>query len=258
MKVLFLGGTSYLGKEIIKRLESLGGFDITVVYRDTPLTSIGPQDIIFNLVVDYGKGNKPLSEVMAANVLYPLNALEKIQFKTVINFSTGLDKKVSHYSYTKKVLEETLSYLGEGRFQVINLQLQHFFGPRAPQYNFVTFLIDKMLKGEELLLTDCQQKRDFIFIEDLLDAIEIVVSNLNQIGSNEIIEIGSGITIKLQDFVEDLKSLSKSNSNIVYGAVSKRAQEPDCLSANVEKIQKLGWKAKHSIHEGVLKTILEF
>jgi hypothetical protein len=104
--VLFLGGTSYLGKEIIKRLKSIGGFEITIIYRDTSLIEIAPQDIVFNLVVDYGKNSESISEVMAVNVNYPLQKLEKIQFKSVINFSTALEKNVSNYSLSKRILEE--------------------------------------------------------------------------------------------------------------------------------------------------------
>lgn len=256
MKLLFLGGTSYLGKEIIKRLENQGGHEITIVYRDTPLTGIEEQDIVFNLVVDYGKGNKSLTEVMAANVSYPINALEKLQFKTVINFSTALDKDLSHYSFSKKTLEEALAYLGQQKsWQVINLQLQHFFGPGAPEHNFVSFLINKMKSGEEIPLTDCQQKRDFIFTPDLLDAIDVIIRALPRLGDYESIELGSGTAMKLQDFVELIKDFTKSSSTLKFGVVPKRLNEPFELVANTSKIKGLGWKQATSIEEALKQTI---
>lgn len=255
MKVLFLGGTSYLGKEIIKRLEARGGYEITIVYRDIPLVRIEPQDIVFNLVVDYGKNNKSLDEVMSANVDYPLEKLKHIQFKTVINFSTALEKEVSHYAYSKKVLEEKLFELDQ---QVLNLRLQHFYGPGAPEHNFVTYLVTKMLKGEDLSLTDCQQKRDFIYLDDLLDAVLLILEKRDQLELKETIEIGSGVALKLQDFVEEIKHLTQSQSQILYGAVARRLNEPAELKANISKLQSLGWGPKVSVLQGLMETINRF
>jgi CDP-paratose synthetase len=255
MKVLFLGGTSYLGKEIIKRLEDLGGYEITVIRRDTPIVDIEQQDIVFNLVVDYGKNDKPLAEVMAVNVDYPLEKLKQIKFKTVINFSTALGKEVSHYAYSKKVLEEKLFAL-DG--QVINLRLQHFYGPGTPEQNFVTYLVTKMLKGEDVPLTDCQQKRDFVYLEDLLNAVQLIVEKRDQLGLKETLEIGSGVAVKLQDFVEEIKRLSKSKSQLLFGTVLRRANEPEELKADITKLKALGWEPRVSVTQGLGETVKYF
>ena len=274
MKIFFLGGTSYLGREIIKRLEISGDHEISVLVRslvsaeklkgmkvrclfENDLDQLPVQDVVFNLVVDYGK-NKSLFDVMEANVQFPLHVLEMINFKTIINFSTALEKNVSHYSFSKKVLEESLSHLQmENNWQVVNLHLQHFFGPGAPDHNFVTFLIDKLLNNEDLALTDCQQKRDFIFAPDLLDAIEIILEKLSSLDSNLNLELGSGIALKLQDFVEKIKHLAGSRSSINYGAVPRRPNEPAELKANVEFIERLGWTMKNSLEDALKVTIAD-
>lgn len=269
MKILFLGGTSYLGKEIIKRLKSNPEMEISAFVRNdklnnlnvktfTSVEKIPPQDVVMNLVVDYGKG-KELPEVMSVNVDFPFYILEKINFKTVINFSTGLDKSVSHYAFSKRTLEEKLDQLGnEEKLQVINLRLQHFYGPGAPAHNFVTFLITKMLANEELLLSDCQQRRDFIFTNDLLDAVEILIRKLNSLKSAETIEIGSGESVRLQDFVENIKKITGSDSILKYGALDRRPNEPIDLVANIEKMHSLGWRPRTSVREGLSETISYF
>lgn len=259
MKVLFLGGTSYLGKELIKKLQGKGGFDITVISRGASIDNVDPQEIVFNLVVDYGKNDKPLTEVMAANVDYPLARLKGLQFKTVINFSTALDKEVSHYAHSKRNLEEKLFELAEqSECQVLNLRLQHFYGPGTPNHNFVTYLITKMLKGEEVPLTDCQQKRDFIFLDDLLGAILVIIEKRSQLKKKETIEVGSGSSIKLQSFVEEIKMISHSKSELLFGAVSKRANEPEVLEANISKLKALGWEPKTSTKQGLVETVKYF
>jgi CDP-paratose synthetase len=263
MKIFFLGGTSYLGREIIKRLQGRKEFELYTFARSAEklsgltiniiqdLSTLGPMDVVMNLVVDYGKG-KELSEVMAANVNFPLSILSQIKFHTFINFSTGLSKEVSHYAFSKRTLEEKLIGLCP---QVINLRLQHFYGPEAPAHNFVTFLVTKMVAGEELPLTDCQQRRDFIFTDDVLDAMEVILRNLSQLSVNEVIELGSGESVRLQDFVEAIKRVSSSSSVLKFGAIERRANEPVDLVANIEKIKKLGWRPKTSLQEGISQTV---
>ena len=270
MKILFLGGTSYLGRELIKRLKKQSHFKVSAFVRSpesekkikdlginiiSDLENVDDQDVVMNLIVDYGK-NKELSEIMAINVDYPLNLIKKIKTKTIINFSSALDKNVSHYAYSKKILEEQLiKNSKENQNQVINLRIQHFYGPHAPSHNFVAFLVTKMLANEELALTDCLQRRDFIYTEDLIDAVELILKNTTKLNQIENIDIGSGEAIKLLDFVETVKTQSGSKSKIIYGAVPKRPNEPMELVADITNLIKLGWKPKTSLAVGIKNTL---
>jgi CDP-paratose synthetase len=259
VKVLFLGGTSFLGEEIIKRLKALGGFEITLINRNDSLTHISEQDVVFNLVADYGKDEASLEQVMAANVDYPMSRLEKLQYKTIINFSTALNKEVSHYAFSKRKLEEKLFALSDSRkIQVMNLRIQHFYGPGLPEHNFVSYLITKMLKDEEVALTDCEHKRDFIYVDDLIDAVELLLKKKQDLDLKATIEIGSGHSMRLKEFVEDVKRISQSKSELKYGVITKRANEADKLVADISKLNSLGWIPKTSCAHGLEKTIKSF
>jgi CDP-paratose synthetase len=254
MKLLFLGGTSYLGSKIIERLERNSAHEITLIKRDTSdseIAAISEQDFVFNLVVDYGK-NKSLAEVLSVNVEYPLRITEKLKFKTIINFSTALEKNVSHYSFSKKVLEESLVFLSnQKKYNVLNLHLQHFYGKGAPPYNFITFLTNKMMKSEEIDLTDCSQKRDFIHIDDVIDAIELILIKSKQFKQVDVIDIGSGEAGKLKDIVEEIKKITGSTSKLNFGAVAKRLGEPQELIADISRLKAMGWNPKISLNEGI-------
>jgi CDP-paratose synthetase len=272
MKFFLLGGTSYLGQEIIRSLTTSGLNEISVFIRheasvskmrpyqvnlidDKSISHLAPQDVVLNLVVDYGKG-KTREEIQSINVDFPLSILKKIQFKTILNFSTGLGKDVSDYAFTKRMLEEKLSELAKLReFQLLNLRLQHFFGPRAPSHNFVTFLVTKLLANEDISLTDCQQKRDFISTTDVVSAIGFISSHLDRFKNDDIVEIGSGRSIILQDFIERIKVLANSKSHLKYGEVSRRPNEPDEVVASVEYLKELGWEPKISLENGIRETV---
>lgn len=256
MKVLFLGGTSYLGQEIIKCLK---GVEITLVGRETKLEDIEKlpeQDIVMNLVVDYGRNNKSTEELIEINVDYPFERIKKLKFKTLINFSTALEKSVSPYALSKKMLEEKLLILADesGR-QVINLHIQQFYGPGTPEHNFVSFLLTKMKTNGPIPLTDGQQKRDFIFIEDLLNAVCVLVEKRSLLGLKETIDIGSGESVRVQEFVCEMKRITGSLSELQFGAIPRRMTEPEELKANISKLKKLGWEPKISFEEGLERLI---
>ena len=259
MKVLFLGGTSYLGQGLIHRLKFLGGFEITIVKRETPLEELAgypEQEIVFNLVVDYGRCNQSLDELIKINVDFPFERIKRLKFKTLMNFSTALEKEVSPYAHSKKMLEEKLftEFRGSNQ-QIFNLHLQHFYGPGAPEHNFVTFLLGKLRKNEPIELTDGQQKRDFIFIDDVVDAIVLLITRCNDLRAQETIQIGSAVSVRMEDIIRELKHLTKSSSELLFGAIPRRANEPDELKADISLLKGLGWEPRGNWKESITKII---
>lgn len=261
MKCLFLGGTSFIGRELIKSLSRNKATEIWVYLRsqsseqkiETPginflydFNQRNEFDVVFNLIADYGKGKSLLSDVMSANVLFPLKAIEKIQFKTIVNFSTALPYELSSYSLTKKILEDSLTFEANQKgFQFLNLKIQQFFGPGAPENNFVTMLIKKMLRNDRLDLTDGLHKRDFVFVADLIKAVEIILNQRLRSSKIESFEIGSGESITIKELVYKLKEITKSDSELNFGAIPKRNNEPENLIADVKRLIEIGWKTSN-------------
>jgi CDP-paratose synthetase len=269
LKFLILGGSSYLGRELVKLLEGQGHTVSAVVRSETAATKIrqiskttsiifdheaitSDQDFLLNLIVDYGRKGESLSQLLEANLLYPLRLIEKSSFKTLINFSTALHKNVSNYSLSKTLLEDSLKQLQDEKgFRFLNLKLQHFYGANAPADNFVTFLVNQLKENNELNLTDCEQQRDFIHIDDLLNAIDLIIKKEDKFAQFSNIEIGSGKAIKLKIIVELLRERISSSSKINYGARPRRKKEPDQLVADTSLLQSLGWRTNVPFEDGV-------
>jgi UDP-glucuronate 4-epimerase len=91
-------------------------------------------------------------------------------------------------------------------------------------------------------------KRDFTYVDDILDGIEVVLDN-TEIPSNEIFNIGRGEQVALMDFIGEIEK------NTGKDAIKKLAPKhpADTLEtwANTSKLQALGYKPKVDIAEGV-------
>ena len=91
---------------------------------------------------------------------------------------------------------------------------------------------------------DGQQVREFVFIEDLLDAIEIIIKS----GCNIPINIGPDTSITIDGLV---KILTDKEITHIEGPTGPQVR----LTSN-EKIKALGWTPKVGIEEGLKKTFI--
>lgn len=270
LKVLILGASGYLGGELAEIL-SLQHEVYCLVRSEAafqkanlkaPLSKIIYDhevdkhffDFALNLVVDYGRSGN--SDLENTNVNYPYQILAKANVRTVINFSTALPSEVSEYARTKKILELKLESLClEKNIQLLNLHLQHFYGPSAPESNFITYLIKKLVTGETLELTDGEQKRDFLYVDDVIASIQLLLEKSKTLKPCEIIEIGSGEAIRVRELVELIAKLSHSKSKLNFGSIPRRKSEPDELVADTSRLKEIGWCPQINLHQGINSCI---
>ena len=106
-------------------------------------------------------------------------------------------------------------------------------------------------KGKNLLIHGKgEQKRTFLFIDDLIEAFHLVMEKGN---FGDVFNVGSTKQYKIIDVANlILQIVGETKSKIVFQSRPKHDHEQRLPS--VEKIEKLGWKEKISLEEGI--TIL--
>lgn len=99
-------------------------------------------------------------------------------------------------------------------------------------------------------------KREFLFVDDLADAVFYLMNNVNagDLYDNNIthINIGTGEDISIGELSELIGNIVGYEGNIVYDS-SKPDGTPRKL-LDVSRLHKLGWKHKTSLEEGIRKT----
>jgi UDP-glucose 4-epimerase len=200
-----------------------------------------------------------------SNVLGTLNVLKACQKnsvkKIVYTASSscyGIPKKIPTsekenisteypYALTKRLGEELLLHWSKVyRINVTSLRLFNVYGTRSRTSGtygamFGVFLAQKIRKKPFTVVGNGNQKRDFIYVSDVVNAL-VKASMYKK--SGEIFNVGSGKPVSVNSIVKLLKG------KVVH--IPKRPGEPDITNADISKIQKkLRWKAKISINEGV-------
>jgi len=215
-------------------------------------------ELIINTAALYGRKGELLSELVEANISFPVKLLElagKYKSKAYINTGTSLPGNISTYASTKNAFVNLAKFKSEMRVKFINIELEHFYGPKDDSSKFISYVIDACLKGENIDLTTGLQTRDFIYIDDVIMAYKVVIKNIPKLDYFENIPLGSGVAPTIQSVVKLIHKCSNSKSRIEFGAKPIRENELMHSCANINKIESLGWSSCVELKSGIQKVI---
>jgi nucleoside-diphosphate-sugar epimerase len=113
-----------------------------------------------------------------------------------------------------------------------------------------------MQANEPIDMTECIQNWDYIYVEDVVDALVKFLDVDCECGA---FNLASGNSRQLKEFVEEIKSILQSKSVINYGVVPYGNEGPVSFEPNVSKLEKaLSWKAETTFKEGIIKLVKSF
>ena len=116
-------------------------------------------------------------------------------------------------------------------------------------------IITQMLSGDTVDLGYGEPYRNFIFIDDLLDAWQTVIENPDKC-NGDIFCIGPNNPIKIRDYVDMIAGKLNWTGTVNWDTQPPRPGEIYLLNSTPAKItEKLGWEPKVSLSEGVDRTI---
>ena len=214
-------------------------------------------NFIINSACLYGRENEHIHDLVNSNFLIPVTMIDFITLEkmecTFINTNTCLEKFLNNYSLSKHHILDWAKLLlsNKKKLNFINLEIQQMYGPGDTTSKFPKFVIDAFAKNiSELDLTDCLHKRDFIYIDDVVNAFNIILKQ-PYISGYKNYEIGSGKAVELKYFVKEAHKITKSKTSMNFGKIEKRLNEPEICEADINEISKLGWRPSIGIQEGI-------
>lgn len=171
---------------------------------------------------------------------------------------TMREQPSSPYALVKQLTVNTAMMLHSNYgFPTMVVRPGNLFGKYQNTTKFIPYVISKLIKNEDLDVTPCEQKRDFISATDFAWCIRKLLENYPKcIG--EIVNVSSGRSISLKNIIETSKALIGSKSVVNYGAKRYRESEVMNLLCNIEKLQsiidcRIDFDIKKEIEE-LLKT----
>jgi len=224
-------------------------------------------DVVIHTACAYGRHGETPVQLIDANVRLGLVILQAVMSAekpvTFINTGTVLDANVSPYALTKHQLSQWGGFLANqssNQLRFINVRLQHMYGPGDDPSKFTTHVLNTCYRNETTLnLTAGDQQRDFIYIDDVASAYSTLLQQRDKLDKTLDIEVGTGMSPTIREFVQTVHRLTSSRTELRFGALPYRPNEPMHCQANIKLMKELGWQPKFDLEQGLKRTIeLEF
>lgn len=270
MNILVLGGNGYLGSKVVNYL-FCEGHKITCTKRETSDISrlqgkkfnwipasveavevaMGYEqfDWVINMACNYGRSTVLYDNVLEANIEFPLRVLNKAveyKVKNFLTIGTGLPERLNMYSFSKSMFSSFGAFYAEKQgINFYDLKLEMFYGADEPSDRFISSVVHDMLIGRVVNTTLGTQKRDIIWVEDIVTAVAMVI-HANIPGYHEI-SVGTGDAPSVSEIVEYIWEETGFRSKLQKGAVPMRENEPDCVAdtsflSGIGKWSPVDWK----------------
>jgi CDP-paratose synthetase len=218
-------------------------------------------DCVIHTAASYGRSGESVLDIALANTIFGLEVLSASVQKNVmcfINTNSALPKSTNSYTLSKAHFAEWgKQYSENNEIKFINIKLEHMYGPGDDTVKFTEYVINSCLNNIATLdLTVGLQKRDFIYIDDVVSAFSLLIKRQHELKCMHYdIELGSGETITIKSLVEKIHLITQSKTKLNFGAIPTKGMDVQFSCANIAFLNNLGWRPKTSLAAGLLKTI---
>ena len=139
------------------------------------------------------------------------------------------------------------------KFPATILRFFQIYGPAQKPNRLIPIVINSSLKNKKFKCSDGEQLRDFLYIDDAIEAIFKSLRNNKIRGS--IINIGRGEPTKVKKIILQIIDIIKKGTPL-FGKIKLRVDEPKIVFPDVNYAKKtLNWSSRVSINKGLFKTI---
>lgn len=274
-KVLVTGATGFIGTALVKRLLQESFEVIELSSKDGDIADLSTLEKYANvgfLRVFHLAGmtyvpaswENPLG-FYRTNVLGTVNVAEYCRLNnTPLTFvsayvygqpeslpitENSLISPNNPYAFSKYAAENVCEFYAHN-FGVSCAVIRPFNIYGAGQHSkfLIPTIIEQVLYEKTVTVDNLNPKRDYLNIEDLVDAI---IKTLNCHQPYQVYNIGSGSSLSVGEIVEIIQRTAKTNKPVFCRAITRTNEIMDVVADITKAQNELGWCPKLSFSEGI-------
>jgi nucleoside-diphosphate-sugar epimerase len=217
--------------------------------------------LVLHCATRYASDFRDSSKAVEANLVFPLKLIDccvKHSVNDFVNIDTMIRSPVSPYALSKLQFAQWLHEYASEHMNVTQVLIEHFYGVQDSPSKFIPFVVRNLVDGvDRLALTPGMQRRDFIFITDVVDAVMRIIDHalLHPQRLTEY-QIGTRQTLTIRQIVELIKTLSgNQTTHLDFGALPYRKHELMNVQVDNQSLLALGWSPKVTLNQGLALMI---
>ncbi len=261
-------------KDIIKRI-NIHNIALDDLKQLEKLVKQFRPEIIYHLAAhgSYSYQTDPLA-IIKTNILGTVNLIttcNSLNYQCFVNTGSS-----SEYGFKNKPMKET-DFLEPESFYaatkaassyycqvhaktfgkpIVTIRPFSVYGPYEEPSRLIPTVITNILKGKPIKVTAKKIRRDFIYIEDLVDCYLKIPLIISKELYGEVFNAGTGRQYSNDKVVKTIIKIMKKKAIIQKGAYQERSWDTDFWVADISKAKReLRWKPKYKLEEGLIKTV---
>ncbi len=219
-----------------------------------------------------GKSWQRVDECIQANIQGTVNLLQALAdsgYERFVNTGTSeiygdievpfredaVVNPISPYAVSKYAAERFCRLFQRAYgWPIVMLRPFNAYGPAQSPDRVIPEIIVRALRKEELAMTQARQTREFNYAPDLADGFVLAATAPDVEG--EVINLGRGEEISMRDVATTILDIMGKPIEPRFGALPERPTEIMRMYSDSTKAgERLGWAPKHTLREGLAKTI---
>lgn len=296
-KLFLIGGSGFIGKnfvDVFDKVYDIYVFDRYIdedffshynaqtykidLVKDVISDSVPSPNYIINLssIVNTSDDLSLFDQLICSNLKVLLNLYEKYKdsksLKLFIQFGSSeeygaiatpfreelREEPSTPYALVKQLVVNTSLMLNRNfSFPIMAVRPGNLFGKYQNTKRFIPYIITQLYKNEPLDVSQCEQKRDFMYVNDFVVCINKLLVSSDKV-KGEIINISSGHSVSLRSLIDLCSELIGSQSVINYGAIPYKAKEIMDLNCSVDKYERIIGETINVDMKSAVKECVDF
>lgn len=157
------------------------------------------------------------------------------------------------YAHSKYLAEELCKFYSE--FYAVKVTIArpfNIYGKNQKDHFLIPYIIKQVLNNEVIQVKDLNPKRDYIYLEDLVDGLVKTMENNKQFS---IYNFGSGTSLSVSEIIETIQKIAGTNKKVI-SEYQERQNEIMNVVADIQNAKKdLDWKPIVSFEDGIREVI---
>jgi UDP-glucose 4-epimerase len=127
------------------------------------------------------------------------------------------------------------------------------YGQTQPAGKLLPSVIQSLLRGESPKLTNGRWVTDWVYIDDTVDGM--LAASVAPDVEGKTIDLGTGVLTSVREVIEKVVEIVQPVGKPLFGALPDRHEEHTRIADTKYAFEKIGWKAKISLEEGLRKSV---
>lgn len=159
------------------------------------------------------------------------------------------------YAQSKYLAEQLCQfYSQEFQLQINIIRPFNIYGVGQNTKFLIPSIISQALKKERLELMDLTPRRDYLYLDDLIEAL---LCTLDYAGAESVFNIGSGSSMSVRGIVDSVFEVLSCRKPVISKQSKRRNEIPNVVADISRARDELHWTPQYSFSDGI-RQIIEY